>query len=251
MDDETSSTAVARRYAEAIDQQDWAGLAALLRPDFTARLLHTGEEFDRDEYVRFNADYPGSWQFLADELVPSGERVVLRARTTDGDQTFHVAAFLDVVAGLIGSSTEVWTEAVQPVDRRPGEAGDGAASTSSQHQHHRIDYVELNVADLATSRAFYEQAFGWEFNEYGRTYAGIRTADGKGEVGGLNAIAGSASSRPAGGPLVLLFSSDLDATAEAIRAAGGKVVNGPYAFPGGRRLHFTDPSGNELGVWAD
>jgi len=27
-------------------------------------------------------------------------------------------------------------------------------------------------------------------------------------------------------------------------------VNGPYEFPGGRRFEFSDPSGNELGVWA-
>jgi uncharacterized protein len=25
----------------------------------------------------------------------------------------------------------------------------------------------------------------------------------------------------------------------------------PYEFPGGRRFHFLDPSGNELGVWAE
>ena len=33
-------------------------------------------------------------------------------------------------------------------------------------------------------------------------------------------------------------------------AFGGSIVNGPYEFPGGRRFEFSDPSGNELGVWA-
>ncbi len=57
--------------------------------------------------------------------------------------------------------------------------------------------------------------------------------------------------RRRGGPLVLLYSDDLDATVEKVRAAGGEIVNGPYDFPGGRRFHFTDPSGNELGgVWS-
>jgi predicted enzyme related to lactoylglutathione lyase len=54
-----------------------------------------------------------------------------------------------------------------------------------------------------------------------------------------------------GGPLVLLYSTDLDRSVEAVEHAGGQVVNGPYAFPGGRRFHFTDPSGNELGIWAE
>jgi uncharacterized protein len=112
--------------------------------------------------------------------------------------------------------------------------------------HHAISYVEINVKDLPATRGFYEAAFGWEFNDYGPTYAGIRASDGEGEVGGLNA--GSEPAR--GGPLVLLFSNDLDASVAAVEAAGGQVVSGPYDYPGGRRFHFTDPSGNELGVYS-
>jgi predicted enzyme related to lactoylglutathione lyase len=112
--------------------------------------------------------------------------------------------------------------------------------------HHTIDYVELGVRDLAATKAFYEQAFGWRFNDYGPGYAGIAAPDGDREVGGLNA-----ESEPGrGGALVLLFSDDLDATLAAVTAAGGEVTDGPYEFPGGRRFHFTDPSGNELGAWA-
>ena len=54
-----------------------------------------------------------------------------------------------------------------------------------------------------------------------------------------------------GGPLVVLFSADLDATLAAVKAAGGAVVKEPFAFPGGRRFHFADPSGNELAVWSE
>ena len=112
--------------------------------------------------------------------------------------------------------------------------------------HHTIDYIELAVADLPASRAFYEQAFGWQFNDYGPTYSGIRAHSGNGEVGGL-----AAGGTPGpGGSLVLLFSDDLDATVSAVRAAGGTITEGPYDFPGGRRFLFADPSGNVLGVWA-
>ncbi|WP_072806480.1 VOC family protein [Rhodococcoides yunnanense] len=116
----------------------------------------------------------------------------------------------------------------------------------SRNEHHRLNYVELSVTDLAAAQAFYSAAFGWEFTAYGPTYAGIKGADGD-EVGGLAQVSEPAA---AGGPLVLLYSEDLDATVDAVTAAGGAVVNGPYEFPGGRRLHFTDPSGNQLGVWA-
>ncbi len=116
------------------------------------------------------------------------------------------------------------------------------------HRHHRIDYIELAATDVARAKQFYADAFGWGFNDYGPDYAGIQ---GRGpddaEVGGLNAAAAPGR----GGALVLLFSADLDATVTAVTAAGGEVVEGPYEFPGGRRFHFVDPSGNELGVWSE
>jgi predicted enzyme related to lactoylglutathione lyase len=112
--------------------------------------------------------------------------------------------------------------------------------------HHAISYIEINTHDLAAAKAFYAAAFGWEFSDYGDDYAGIRNADGEGEIGGLNPTGKSGP----GGALVLLYSDDLDATLASVEAAGGKVVEGPYDYPGGRRFHFTDPSGNELGVFA-
>lgn len=114
-------------------------------------------------------------------------------------------------------------------------------------RHHAISYVELGVTDLAAARAFYTSAFGWEFNDYGPAYNGIRAPDGEGEIGGLN----PATVPDSAGPLVLLFSADLDATAAAVEAAGGVVVDGPYDFPGGRRFEFHDPSGNRLGVYGE
>ncbi|MET8118799.1 VOC family protein [Micromonospora sp. NPDC005189] len=120
---------------------------------------------------------------------------------------------------------------------------------SSPQRHHAIDYVEFTVTDLQQAKRFYAEAFGWQFNDYGPEYAGIRSPQGESapEVGGLRVD----QEVRAGGPLVLLYSSDLDKSVQAVQGAGGQVVNGPYEFPGGRRFQFTDPSGNELGVWAE
>ncbi|WP_320068512.1 VOC family protein [Micromonospora sp. RTGN7] len=116
------------------------------------------------------------------------------------------------------------------------------------HRHHAIDYMEFTVTDLDLAKRFYAEAFAWQFNDYGPGYAGIRSPHGDSapEVGGLCAD----QEVRAGGPLVLLYSADLDRSVQAVKDAGGQVV-GPYEFPGGRRFHFTDPSGNELGVWSE
>lgn len=117
----------------------------------------------------------------------------------------------------------------------------------SAPKHHEISYIEFGAQDLASTRAFYEAAFGWEFNDYGPEYSGIKAPDSDHEFGGLNASATPAR----GGPLVLLFSNNLDATVDDVRDAGGTIVAEPYEFPGGRRFEFTDPSGNHLGVFAN
>lgn len=111
--------------------------------------------------------------------------------------------------------------------------------------HHGIDYIEFTVTDMAAAKQFYVAAFDWEFNDYGPGYAGIRKGDS--EAGGLRLD----SSVSTGGPLVILYSSDLEATLLRVREAGGRIVKEPFAFPGGRRFHFADPSGNELAVWSE
>ena len=117
---------------------------------------------------------------------------------------------------------------------------------TGQVRHHEIDYIEIPATDVMRAKQFYTEAFGWRFTDYGPDYSGISGPDGSpSEVGGL---AKTDEVRP-GGPLVVLFSADLDASLASVKAAGGDPEE-PFDFPGGRRFHFTDPSGNRLGVWA-
>ena len=117
-------------------------------------------------------------------------------------------------------------------------------SLHSASHDRRIDYVELSVTDVAAAKRFYGQAFGWRFEDYGPDYASF--ADGRLTGGFSKAPAGRA-----GGPLIVIFAVDLEAAERRIQAAGGKIVRPTFSFPGGRRFHFADPSGNELAVWSD
>jgi uncharacterized protein len=107
----------------------------------------------------------------------------------------------------------------------------------------RIDYVELGVADVARSKAFYGGAFGWTFSDYGPTYCEF--FDGR-LKGGFTT---NAPARP-GGPLVILYADDLEGLQRRVEAAGGRIAKPIFAFPGGRRFHFLDPDGYELAVWS-
>lgn len=112
----------------------------------------------------------------------------------------------------------------------------------TQGNHHQIDNIEFNVADIARSKAFYGQVFGWTFVDYGPGYTEFR--DGR-------LVGGFTTDGPvrAGGPLVILYSSDLEATLGKVTAAGAVISKDTFEFPGGRRFHFIDPDGYELAVW--
>jgi predicted enzyme related to lactoylglutathione lyase len=109
----------------------------------------------------------------------------------------------------------------------------------------RIDYVELPSATAhELTRAFYAKAFGWDFTEYGPTYAA--TANVTTDLG----LQGDPT-RALAAPLPVVRVDDLEAAFDAVSKAGGVIAKPIFSFPGGRRFHFIDPSGSELAVWSD
>lgn len=115
---------------------------------------------------------------------------------------------------------------------------------SQREQDRRIDYIEFAVTDIAAAKAFYSAVFDWSFTDYGPEYTSFH--DGR-LGGGLR----QAARVEQGGPLVVLYATDLEAIEEVIKGNGGRIVRDTFEFPGGRRFHFTDPAGNELAVWSD
>ncbi|MGE8245287.1 MAG: VOC family protein [Stenotrophomonas maltophilia] len=106
----------------------------------------------------------------------------------------------------------------------------------------RIDNIEFNVADIARSKAFYAEVFGWTFTDYGPAYTEFN--DGR-LTGGFT----TGEAVQPGGPLVILYADDLVATQQRLQAAGAAICRAAFDFPGGRRFHFRDPDGYELAVW--
>ena len=113
--------------------------------------------------------------------------------------------------------------------------------------NNKIDYVEFAAHDLEATKQFFSTVFGWSFEDYGPDYSSF--AD-QGINGGFyrddkaNAYASS-------GALVIFYSNRLEETQTQVIAAGGVITTEIFSFPGGRRFHFTEPSGNELAVWSD
>ena len=115
--------------------------------------------------------------------------------------------------------------------------------TNAEHDR-RIDYIEFPVTSVPEAKRFYGKAFGWSFEDYAPDYASF--SDGR-LSGGFQ----TAARVKTGGPLVVIYATNLEAMEQKVRQAGGVIARPIFSFPGGRRFHFTDPSGHELAVWSD
>ena len=113
--------------------------------------------------------------------------------------------------------------------------------------HEKMNYVELPAKDLAATKAFFESVFGWSFVDYGPEYTAF---ENQGLDGGFFK-SDLASSTEKGAALIVFYSNQLEATLAKVEKAGGAILRPIYSFPGGRRFHFTEPSGNEFAVWGE
>jgi predicted enzyme related to lactoylglutathione lyase len=113
--------------------------------------------------------------------------------------------------------------------------------------HEKINYVEFPAKDLAATKAFFQSAFGWSFVDYGPEYTAFSD---QGLDGGFFQSE-LASSSQKGAALVIFYSNQLEATLAKVEKAGGSIIRPIFSFPGGRRFHFTEPSGNEFAVWSE
>lgn len=113
-------------------------------------------------------------------------------------------------------------------------------------EHEKMNYVEYPATDLNKTKAFFEKAFGWHFQDYGPDYCAFTN---QGLDGGFFRSE-LCSTTETGGALIVFFSEDLEKTQATVIAAGATVVRDIFSFPGGRRFHFKEPSGNEFAVWS-
>lgn len=110
-----------------------------------------------------------------------------------------------------------------------------------------INYIELPASDMAGTKAFFSELFGWEFQDYGPDYCAFN--DGRLDGGFFSTD--KVASTDTGSVLVVFYRDDLEKAVTDVEAAGGEIVKPIFSFPGGRRFHFTDPSGNEFAIWSE
>jgi uncharacterized protein len=118
---------------------------------------------------------------------------------------------------------------------------------TNTRQANRFDFIEFpakSIDDLNKGKAFYRYVFGWSYRDWGVDYSDTKDS---GLGSGINADPSHRSMHP----LAVIYTTDLEAVRTKVLSGKGKITRDIFSFPGGRRFHFIDPSGNELAVWSD
>ena len=114
-------------------------------------------------------------------------------------------------------------------------------------EERKIDYLEMPATDVAATRKFFEDLFGWQFTDYGPEYSAFSDE----RINGGFFKSEVAMSAASGSALVVFYAQALEPAIARVQEAGGTISKDIFSFPGGRRFHFKDPSGNEFAVWSD
>jgi uncharacterized protein len=112
-----------------------------------------------------------------------------------------------------------------------------------------IVHVELHSEDIDASEAFYTKLFGWTTKRWGDMSNYLLFMDSSGKLGGGFA---PLKNRGAGGTIVYLYCTDLDAKLAEVEQHGGRTLEPRTEIPGvGFYATFADPFGNHIGLYGN
>jgi uncharacterized protein len=120
----------------------------------------------------------------------------------------------------------------------------GMSESPSVFRPGGVSYLRIPAEDPQRVAAFYVAVFGWSLRDESDEPAfSDRTGHVIGHFVSDGRVAGSTGIRP------YIYTDDLDAALERVRAEGGEVTTPPYSEGDLRVATFRDPAGNVAGVW--
>lgn len=112
--------------------------------------------------------------------------------------------------------------------------------------HSKLTHFAINTHDVEATQEFYGSVFGWTFRDYGPAgFVQILDEAGSAPMGAIQQRRELIDDAPTSGFECTFGVDDVDATAERVLAAGGRILMDKSTIPGvGHLIAFQDPGGN-------
>lgn len=99
-----------QRFWKAVILQDKDTLRECICDDGRIRWINSNEEFNREEYIRANCEYPGEWGGTVERIEIADVTIITVSHiyTLDKSMSFHVTSFFQLENKRIKSLDEYW-----------------------------------------------------------------------------------------------------------------------------------------------
>ena len=107
-------------FIESLERRDWETWSSLLDRDVVYEIPQTRERIrGRDQYLRFNREFPGDWHLALRVAIADEENgVAWFVWEVDDAEPVDAMAFFTFSDGLITSVTDFWPEPYDPPSGR-------------------------------------------------------------------------------------------------------------------------------------
>lgn len=95
-------------YWARVAAQDRQALGEYFTKDARVRWHCSDEEFNVEEFLSANCDYPGAWRGTVRRVERAGTGYVTVVQVFSEDASFHVVSFFQMQNGLIQELDEYW-----------------------------------------------------------------------------------------------------------------------------------------------
>jgi formiminotetrahydrofolate cyclodeaminase len=143
-----------KQYWECVARQEKEELRKYFCEDACIRWHNTNEQFNTDEFVRANCEYPGAWSVEVERIEQKGNSMITVARVWSENMSLHVTSFFTLKDDKIEMLDEYW-----------GDDGSAPEWRIDMHLGKAISEDDkLFYKQENTNKSFSEKT-GWEFIE--------------------------------------------------------------------------------------
>ncbi len=99
-------------YWKAVLDQDPGLMRTFFHEKATINWHNTNEQFNLNEFIEINCEYPGSWDGEVERMEMVGDIIVTVTKVwaKEGEISFHVTSFMKILQDKIQSIDEYWSE---------------------------------------------------------------------------------------------------------------------------------------------
>ena len=114
----TENVIIVKKFWELFDAAEFKEAGNLINPIAKIRWWNTREEFNKENFIEANSNYPGRWNISIERLESFNDLVITVVKVVENEISFYATSFFKLEEGRIVRIDEYWGENSEPPEWR-------------------------------------------------------------------------------------------------------------------------------------